>query len=103
MTEDQIREIIRESADRDVENQKRRRDYTYVRRDEERKLDGKGRVTSKESKTYEITILSGEIVERLIAKDDKPLPEKEVEPVNGSDPRPPVKNARPATRERRGW
>jgi len=77
LTEVQIREIIRESADRDVENQKRRQDYTYVRRDEERRLDGKGRVTSKESKTYEITVLSGEIVERLIAKDDKPLAEKE--------------------------
>jgi len=77
LSEAEIRTIIRESADRDVENMKRRRDYTYVRRDEERRLDGKGRVKSTESKTYEITILSGEIVERLIAKDDKPLSEKD--------------------------
>jgi hypothetical protein len=73
----EIRAIIRESADRDMENMKRRRDYTYVRRDEERRLDKQGRVKSTESKTYEITILAGEIVERLIAKDDKPLSEKE--------------------------
>jgi hypothetical protein len=79
LSEAEIRNIIRESADRDVENMKRRRDYTYVRRDEERRLDGKGRVKSTESKTYEITILSGEIVERLIAKDDKPLSEKDAQ------------------------
>ena len=77
LSDTEIRAIIRESADRDVENMKRRRDYTYVRRDEERRLDGKGRVKSTESKTYEIMVLSGEIVERLIAKDDKPLSEKE--------------------------
>ena len=34
---------------------------------------------STESKTYEIMILSGEIVERLIAKDDKPLSAKEAQ------------------------
>jgi hypothetical protein len=79
LSEAEIRALIRESADRDVENQKRRRDYTYIRRDEERRLDGKGRVKSTESKTYEIMILSGEIVERLIAKDDKPLSEKEAQ------------------------
>jgi len=77
LTELQIREIIRESADRDVENQKKRRDYTYVRRDEERTLDGKGGVKSRESKTYQILVLNGEIVERLIEKDDKPISEKE--------------------------
>src|SRR5262245_59690083 len=77
LSEADIRSMVREAADRDIENTKRRRDYTYVRRDEERRLDGNGRVKSTESKTYQITILSGEIVERLIAKDDKPLSEKE--------------------------
>jgi hypothetical protein len=77
LSESQIREIIRESADRDVENMKRRRDYTYVRRDEERRMDGKQRITSRESKTYQIMVLSGEIVEKLIEKDDKPLPANE--------------------------
>lgn len=76
-SEAQIREIIRQSADKDVENTLRERDYTYVRRNEERRLDGKGRVKSTESKTYEIMVLAGERVEKLIAKDDKSLSEKD--------------------------
>lgn len=77
LSESEIREMIRESADKDVENTKRQRDYTYVRRDEQRKLDGEGRVKSSESKTYEVMILAEEQVEKLIAKNDKPLSEKD--------------------------
>jgi len=77
LSESQIRDIIRQSADRHVENGIRERDYTYIRRDEERKLDGKGRMKSTESETYQILVLGGETVERLIAKNDKPLSEKE--------------------------
>ena len=77
LSEAQIRDLIRNSADKDVENTKRRQDYTYIRRDEERKLDSKGKVKSTESKTYEIMVLAGEHAEKLIAKDDKPLSEKE--------------------------
>jgi hypothetical protein len=73
LSENQIRELIRKSADNDLENTKRQRDYTYVQRNERRNLDGKGRVKSTESKTYEIMVLSGEPVQKLIAKDDKPL------------------------------
>jgi len=77
LTEAQIRDLIRNSSDKDVENTKRRQDYTYIRHDEERKLDSKGKVKATESKTYEIMILAGEHAEKLIAKDDKPLSEKE--------------------------
>jgi hypothetical protein len=77
LTEAQIRDLIRNSADKDVENTKRKQDYTYIRRDEERKLDKKGKVKSSESRTYEIMILAGEHAEKLIAKDDKPLSDKE--------------------------
>ena len=77
LSEPQIRDLIRLTADKDVENTKRQRDYTYIRRDEERKLDGKGSVKSTESKTYEVMVLAGEHAEKLIAKNDKPLPEKE--------------------------
>ena len=77
LTEAQIRDLIRNSADKDVENNKRKQDYTYIRRDEERKLDSKGKVKSTESKTYEIMILAGEHAEKLIAMDDKPLSEKD--------------------------
>jgi hypothetical protein len=73
----QIQELVRESADKDLENTKRQRNYTYIQRNEQHHLDAKGRVTSTESKTYEIMVLSGEPTQKLIAKNDKPLSEKE--------------------------
>jgi hypothetical protein len=77
LSEDQIRELIRQTADHDMENDKRQRDYTYIQREEEHRLDGKGQVKSKEIKTSEVLEIYGEQVERLIAKDDKPLSEKD--------------------------
>jgi len=53
------------------------RDYTYIERDEEHKLDGKGQVRSTELKTYEVMELYGEQVQRLTAKNDKPLDSKD--------------------------
>jgi hypothetical protein len=73
LSQDQIRELIRQTAEKDMENDKRQRDYTYIQREEEHRLDGKGQVKSTEVKTSEIMELYGEQVERLIAKDDKPL------------------------------
>ena len=61
-----------------MENDKRQRDYTYIQREEAHKLDGKGQAKSTETKTSEIMELYGERpVERLIAKDDKPLSDKD--------------------------
>jgi hypothetical protein len=77
LTQDQIRELIRHTANNDMENDKRQRDYTYIQREEQHKLDGKGEVKSTETKTSEILELYGEQVERLIAKDDKPLSDKD--------------------------
>jgi hypothetical protein len=77
LSEDQIRELIRQTAEKDMENDKRQRDYTYIQRDQQHKLDGKGHVKSTETKTSEIMELYGEQVERLIAKDDKPLSDKD--------------------------
>lgn len=73
LSQDQIRELIRRAAERDIENEKQQRNYTYVERAEEHKLDGNGKVESTESKTYDVMDLYGEPVQRLIAKDDKPL------------------------------
>jgi hypothetical protein len=75
----QIRDLIRKTADNDMENDKRQRDYTYIEREEQHKLDGKGQTKSVEIKTSEILELYGEPVERLISKDDKPLPEKDAQ------------------------
>ncbi len=75
--QEQIRELLRRVAEKDLENDKRLRDYTYVEREEEHRLDGKGRVKKVESTTSEVLVIYGEQVERKIAKDDKPLSEDE--------------------------
>ena len=77
LSQDQIRDLIREAAEKDMQNDKKQRDYTYIQREEEHKLDGDGKVKSSESRTLEIMVLYGEQVRRLIAKDDKPLSEKD--------------------------
>jgi len=74
---DQIREHIRKVAENDIENDKEQRDYTYTEHEAQRRLDGKGQVTSNESNTYEVMMLYGEQVRRRIAHNDKPLSEKE--------------------------
>src|SRR6478736_6262645 len=73
----QIQEMIRLSAEKDMENDKRQRDYTYVEREEQHKLNGKGEVSSTETHTYEVMQIYNEQVRRLTAKDDKPLSAKD--------------------------
>jgi hypothetical protein len=77
LSQEQIRELIRRTAERDMQNDKQARNYTYIERAEERRLDGEGRTKSSESKTYEVMDLYGEQVRRLTEKDDKPLPAKD--------------------------
>ena len=77
LSEQQMQELFRVVASKDEENEKRLRDYTYIERDEQHNLDGKGKVKSTEAKTYEVMELYSEQVQRLIEKDDKPLPEKD--------------------------
>jgi len=60
-----------------MENDKRQRNYTYIRREEEHRLNGKSEVQSTESRTFEVMILYGSPVNRLIAKNDKPLSERD--------------------------
>jgi hypothetical protein len=77
LSQEQMRQLIRVVTDNYRANYKKERDYTYTDREVENKLDGKGAIKSSESKTYEIMELYGEPVERLIAKDDQPLSEKD--------------------------
>ena len=72
-----MQQLFRVVAEKDIENDKRLRDYTYIERDVEHKLDGKGQVKSTEVKTYDVMEIYGEQVQRLIEKDDKPLSEKD--------------------------
>jgi hypothetical protein len=77
LSQEQMQQLFRVVADKDIENDKRLRDYTYIERDEEHKLDGEGQVKSTESETFEIMQIYGKQVHRRIAKDDKPLSGKE--------------------------
>jgi hypothetical protein len=77
LSQEQMQRLLRVVADKDIENDKRLRNYTYIERDEEHKLDGKGQVKSTEAKTYEVMELYGEQVQRLTEKDDKPLGAKD--------------------------
>jgi hypothetical protein len=77
LAQEQMRQLFRVVADKDIENEKRQRDYTYIDREVQNKLDGKGQTKSTEVKTYEILEIYGAQVERLIEKDDKPLDAKE--------------------------
>jgi len=73
LSQEQMQALFRVVADKDTENQKLEREYTYIDREVQHKLDGKGNSKSTEIKTYEILEIYGEQVRRLIAKDDKPL------------------------------
>lgn len=77
LSQKQMQELFRVVADKDIENHKRERDYTYIDRAVQNKLDGKGQTKSTEVKTYEILEIYGDSVRKLIAKDDKPLEAKE--------------------------
>jgi hypothetical protein len=77
LSQDQMQRLIRVVADKDMENDKRVRDYTYIEREVDNKLDADGKTKSTEVKTYEILEIYGEQVQRLIAKDDKPLDAEE--------------------------
>lgn len=63
-------EIVRKSVSLDQDNWKKARDYAYIERQQQQ--DGSGKTSSK---TYDVTYLYGKEFRRLIAKDDKPLPE----------------------------
>ena len=77
LSQPQMQQLLRVVADKDDENNKKERDYTYIERDVDRKLDGKGETKSTEAKTYEVLEIYGEQVQRLIEKEDKPLSEKD--------------------------
>lgn len=77
LSQAQMQQLFRVVAEKDLENDKRQRDYTYIERQVEDKLDGKGNAKSSETKTYEVLEIYGEQVERLTEKDDKPLSQKD--------------------------
>ena len=79
LSQEQIRELIRQAAEKDLENDKKQRNYTYIERQEMHHLDGKGQVKSTETETYDVMEIYGEQVQKLIAKNDKPLSAKDAQ------------------------
>lgn len=77
LSQEQMQELLRVVAEKDMENDKRVRDYTYTERDTEHKLDGKGNTKSTEVKTFDVLDIDGEQVQRLISKNDQPLDAKD--------------------------
>jgi hypothetical protein len=77
LSQEQMQNLRQVVMDHYRANYTKQRDYTYVVRRLQNKFDGKGEVKSSESKTYEVMELYGEQVEKLVAKDDKPLSGKE--------------------------
>ena len=77
LSSEQMRDLIQKVVANDIENDKKQRDYTYIERDVENTLDGKGQTKSTKTETYEILNIYGEQVQRLIEKNDKPISEKE--------------------------
>jgi hypothetical protein len=77
LSQSKIEQLFRVVAQKDIENDKRQRDYTYIERQVENRVDGKGNIKSTEVKTYEVLDIYGEQVERLIEKNDKPVSQKD--------------------------
>ena len=73
LASEEIQPLIRAVAENDIANDLKQRDYTYLQREEEHKLDGQGNQKSLETRNYEIMMLYGQQVRRLIARNDKPL------------------------------
>ena len=71
------RAIIQRAVAKDIIGWQAAKDYTFLQRTQEDAFDGNGGVKSSKSETSEIMVLYGEPFERVVAKDDKPLPEKE--------------------------
>ena len=70
---EQIRTLLLQAEKKDLENDKRLRDYTYTQRQEEHRLDPNGNVVKIETRTSEMLVIYGEPVEKLVAKNDQPL------------------------------
>src|SRR5438270_8497883 len=54
ISQSKIEQLFRVVGQKDMENDKRRRDYTYLERQVENRLDAKGKIKSTEVKTYEV-------------------------------------------------
>jgi hypothetical protein len=66
-------EIVRRSVQADQRTLEQAKDYTFQQTEVERDLDASGKVTSTESKTFDVLMLYGRPFRKLVAKNGKPL------------------------------
>lgn len=71
------REIVRHSTERDWTDFESRKDYLYQQRQEFREYTKDGTLGARRSEAKEIVIVAGRPFQRLIARDDQPLADKE--------------------------
>ncbi len=71
------REIVKRSIDAESAGVEAARNYTYLERQEERELDGSGKLKNREVHTYDVTLLEGSPYRRLVELNDQPLTAKE--------------------------
>ncbi len=97
------RAIIQRAVELDRRNTEIARNYTYLQREEERQLDGDGKVKSRKIRTFEVIQVDGSPYRRLVARDDRPLPpeeqREEAEKLQRSNEE--RRNETPAQREKR--
>lgn len=77
LSQAQMQQLFRVVADKDMQNEKLLRNYTYVERERNDRVDRKGETKSTEERTYDVVEIYGEPVQRLTQKDGRPLSENE--------------------------
>jgi hypothetical protein len=70
-------EIVRRSVYADQRTLEQAKDYTYQETEVERDLDSSGKVTSTQSRTFDVLILYGRPFRKLVAKNGGPLSSRE--------------------------
>jgi hypothetical protein len=71
------REIVRKSVELDQVNWLRMADYTWIARSRERHFDSQNHVTARHEEGWETLILDGAPYQRMLERDEKPLPPDE--------------------------
>src|SRR5436190_14947234 len=77
LTGEDAREIVRRSIELDRGNTDLVRTYTFLRREEHREYEARGRFKKAESTTQDVTPVEGSPYKRLIARNDQALSAKE--------------------------
>lgn len=65
--------IVKRSVERDAQDNRRAKDYTYKQRVVQRTLDGAGKVEKTEVTTYDVVLIGDRTYSKKIEKNDRPL------------------------------